>query len=108
MLIFVLLDSFYHEKVTFKNLVSSHTFRVQYKYVPSHADNKKKWLDCSLKERINIKVDRLAKKALKAAHCPGKYIKSSYPNKQIWIILGGRKAMVLAGGTGRVLGPIDR
>ena len=46
---------------TFKNLVSSQTFQVQYKYVASHADNRKKWRDCSLKERINIKVDRLAK-----------------------------------------------
>ena len=41
---------------TFKNLVSSHTFRVQYKYVAPHIDNKKEWRDCSLKERINIKV----------------------------------------------------
>ena len=41
----------------FKNLVSSQTFRVQYKYATSHADDKKKWQDCSLKERINIKVD---------------------------------------------------
>jgi hypothetical protein len=86
----------------FKNLVSSHTFRVQYKYVTSHADNKKKWQYCSLKERINIKVDRLVNKALKAGLCTGQYIRSSFPNEQIWITLGGRKAM----GTGRVLGPI--
>ncbi len=56
---------------TFKNLVSSQTFQVQYKYVTSHADDRKKWQDCSLKKRINIKVDRLAKKALKAGHCMG-------------------------------------
>jgi hypothetical protein len=78
---------------TFKNLVSSQTFHVQYKYVASHADNKKKWRDCSLKERININVDRLAKKALKAGHCMGQHIKSSFPNEQIWITLGGKKAI---------------
>jgi hypothetical protein len=38
-------------------------------------------------------VDRLAKKALKAGHCTGQYIKSSFPNEQIWITLGGRKAL---------------
>ncbi len=74
---------------TFKSLVSSQTFQVQYKYVASHADIRKKWRDCSLKERINIKVDRLAKKALKAGHCTGQYIESSFPNEQIWITVGG-------------------
>ena len=77
----------------FKNLVSSHTFRVQYKYVASHADNKNKWWDCSRKEHINIKVENLAKKVLKAGLCTGQYIQSSFPNEQIWITLGGRKAM---------------
>jgi hypothetical protein len=78
---------------TFKNLVSSQTFQVQYKYVASHADNRKKWQDCSLKGRTNIKVDRLGKKVLKAGHCTGQYIESSFPNEQIWITLGGRKAI---------------
>ena len=78
---------------TFKNLVSSQTFQVQYKYVASHADNRKKWRDCSLKERIHIKVDKLAKKALQAGLCTGQYTRSSFPNEQIWITLGGRNAI---------------
>jgi hypothetical protein len=77
----------------FKNLISSQTFQVQYKYVASHADDKKKWQDCSFKESINIKVDRLANKALKAGHCTGQYIRSTFLNEQIWITLGGRKAI---------------
>jgi hypothetical protein len=77
----------------FKNLISFQTFGVQYKYVVSHADDKKKWQDFSLKERINIKVDRLAKKALKAGHCTGQYIRISFPNEKIRITLGGKKAM---------------
>jgi hypothetical protein len=52
----------------FKHLVSSQPLRVQYKYIPSHADKKKKWRDCTLKEHMIIKVDRLAQKALKAGH----------------------------------------
>ncbi len=49
----------------FKNLISVQPFRVQYKYIQSHANDTKRWWDCTLKECINIKVDRLAKKALK-------------------------------------------
>jgi hypothetical protein len=39
----------------FKNLISVQPFRVQYKYVKSHANNTKRWRDCTLKERINNK-----------------------------------------------------
>jgi hypothetical protein len=41
----------------FKNLVATQKFPVKYKYVQPHVDKWKKWRDCSLKERINIKVD---------------------------------------------------
>jgi hypothetical protein len=75
----------------FKNLVSNQSFTVKYKYVQSHADNSKKWQDCSLKERINIKVDALAKKSIKAAHSTGEFIESTFPNEEIWIEMGGRK-----------------
>jgi hypothetical protein len=36
-------------------------------------------------------VDSLAKIALKAAHSTGKYIKSAFPNEQIWISMAGKK-----------------
>jgi len=54
-------------------------------------DDSKKWRDCSLKERINIKVVALAKKAIKAAHSTGESIKSTFPNEELWIEMGGRK-----------------
>ncbi len=63
----------------FKNLISAQPFRVQYKYVQLHANDTKRWQDCSLKERINIKVDSLAKKALMAAHSTDKCIKKGFP-----------------------------
>ncbi len=69
----------------FKNLVATQKFPVKYKYVQSHADDSKKWKDCSLKERINIKVDSLAKKALKAAHSTEEFITSTFPHEQVWI-----------------------
>ena len=52
----------------FKKLVLIQSFTVKYKFVRSHADNSKKWQDCTLKEQINIRVDALAKKAINAAH----------------------------------------
>ena len=75
------------------SLFQTPCLQVQYKYVASHADKKKNWRNCTLKEPIHIKVDRLVKKALKAGHCTGQYIKPTFPNKQIWITLGGRKVI---------------
>jgi hypothetical protein len=75
----------------YKTLISTQPFPVKYKYVQSHADNSKKWQDCTLKERINIKVDALAKKANKAAHSTGEFIESTFPNEEVWIEMGGRK-----------------
>ena len=75
----------------FKNLISAQSFTIKYKYVQSHADDSKKWRDCSLKEWINIKVDALAKKAIKAAHSTGEFIESTFPNEELWIEMGGRK-----------------
>jgi hypothetical protein len=77
----------------FKNLVAMQKIPVKYKYVQSHVDNSKKWKDCSLKERINIKADSLAKKALRAAHSTGEIITSTFPHEQVWIEMGGNKIM---------------
>ncbi len=45
-----------------------------------------------MKEHINIKVDSLAKKALKSAHYTGEFIEGTFPNEQIWITMGEKKA----------------
>jgi hypothetical protein len=75
----------------FKHLVSIQPFPVKVNYVQSHTDKTKKWQDCTLKEQINIKVDRLTKKALKAAHCTGQFIGGTFLYKQIWVTMGGKK-----------------
>jgi hypothetical protein len=72
----------------FKNLVANQPFSGKYKYVKAHADDTKRWRDCMLKERINIKVDGLGKKSLKAAMSMGKFIDSFFQNKQVWIEMG--------------------
>jgi hypothetical protein len=40
----------------FKDLVAVQPFRVKLKYVQSHANDTKKWQNCTLKEQINIKI----------------------------------------------------
>jgi hypothetical protein len=79
----------------FKHLVFIQPFRVIFKYVQSHANDTKKWKECTLKEQINTKVDSLAKKALKAALFSKEFIEGAFPNKQIWITMGKKKAMGL-------------
>jgi hypothetical protein len=81
----------------FKHLVSKQPFPVKLRYVQSHADKTKKWQDCTLKERISIKLDSLAKKALKVAHCTSQFIGGIFPYEQIWVTMGGMK----------VTGPLD-
>jgi hypothetical protein len=75
-----------------KHLVSVQPFRVIFKYAQSHTNDTKKWKDCTLKEQINIKVDSLAKKALKATLFSKEFIEGTFPNKQIWITMGKKKA----------------
>jgi hypothetical protein len=76
---------------TFKHLAFAQPFHFIFKYVQLHADETKKWCNCTLKECINIKVDRLTKKALKAAHCTGQFIIGTFPYEQIWIMMGWKK-----------------
>jgi hypothetical protein len=75
----------------FKNIILKQYFLVKYKYVQSHADDSKKWRDCTLKERINIRVDALAKKSLKAGHSTNEYIESEFPYEEVIIKMGGKK-----------------
>ncbi len=75
----------------FKHLVSVQPFCIKHKYMQSHTDNAKKWWERTLKEHVNIKVDSIVKKALKAAHCTGEFFEGTFPNKQIWITMGGKK-----------------
>ncbi len=69
-----------------KCLISHQPFAVQFLYVASHLDKVKEWLECSMKEHMNIKVDSLAKKVLIQAHTSGKYFDGNFPSEDFTII----------------------
>ncbi len=75
----------------FKNLVANQPFAVKFKYGKAHMDDTKRWRDCMLKERINIKVNGLAKKSLRAAISTCKFINRVFSNEQVWIEMGRKK-----------------
>ncbi len=62
-----------------KRMILDHPFRLKFLYVASHSDDTKKRKERSLKERINFKVDHLAKKALLATHTSNQYFDGAFP-----------------------------
>jgi hypothetical protein len=68
-----------------KQYIVHQLFALKFLYVASHAEDTKSWKDCSLKERIIIKVDLLAKKALQCAHVTDEFFDGqfSYEDFQI-------------------------
>ena len=74
-----------------KRLILDHPFSLKFLYVASHSDDTKQWKECTLKERINIKVDHLAKKALLAAHASNQFFDGSFPLEDFQVCTDGRK-----------------
>ncbi len=74
-----------------KHMILDHPFHLKFLYVASHSDNNKRWKECSLKERINIKVDHLAKKALLATHASNQYFNGAFPLEDFQVHTDGRK-----------------
>ena len=75
----------------FKRTINEQHFEVKMEWVPSHQDDKISWGQCTLKEKINIKVDKLAKAALIAAIAENEYVDSGFPGEHITISTDGRK-----------------
>ena len=74
-----------------KQYIIKQPFRLIFLYVASHCDDTKLWSDCTLKEKMNIKVDSLAKVALMCAHATNEYFDGIFPNKNFWILVNNRK-----------------
>jgi hypothetical protein len=74
-----------------KQYIAHQPFASKFLYVPSQADDIKSWKECSLKERINIKVDSLTKKALWYAHALEKYFDGQFPKEDFRIYTNGEK-----------------
>ncbi len=62
-----------------KHYIATQPFASEYLYIALHADESKEWKECTLKERINIKVDDLAKKALQHAHATQLFFDGQFP-----------------------------
>ncbi len=62
-----------------KFLIAHQPFAVHFLYATSHLDNIKEWSECTIKEGINIKVNKLAKKALIHAHLCSTYFDGNFP-----------------------------
>ena len=75
----------------FKRVINEQQFAVKMEWVPSHQDDEKSWDQCTLKEKINIKVDKLAKASLIAAIADNVYIDSGFPGEHITVSTDGRK-----------------
>jgi hypothetical protein len=74
-----------------KQYIAHQPFASKFLYVASHADDIKLQKECSLKERINIKVDSLTKKALWYAHALEKYFDGRFPKEDFTINTNGKK-----------------
>ena len=60
-------------------------FPTDYTWVASHQDDNKKWKHLSLRERMKVIVDRLAKRALINGIQRQEYISNDFPFEQVQI-----------------------
>ena len=75
----------------FKLILLELPLEVTYCWVAYHQDNRKKWSNLTLDERINVIVDRLAKQALIAGAVTQEFINSLFLFEQVRVTLDGRK-----------------
>lgn len=62
-----------------KQYIRENPFEVEYEWVKAHQDDVKGWDDLTLKEKLNCRVDKLAKKALRASLLEDDCITSKIP-----------------------------
>jgi hypothetical protein len=62
-----------------KRLITRQPFIIKFLYVASHSNERIDWASCTIKERLNIKVDHLAKQALLHAHLCNEYFDGCFP-----------------------------
>jgi hypothetical protein len=74
-----------------KFLITRQPFIIKFRYVASHSDERKDWASCTIKERLNIKVDHLAKQALLHAHLCNEYFDGHFPAEDFRVYTSGRK-----------------
>ena len=67
------------------------SFKSEFKWVASHQDDTKKWKHLTLKDKINVLVDDLAKKALIEAVASRKFIDNVFPFENLRVVINGKK-----------------
>jgi len=75
----------------FKHQVDHNPFHSEFHWVASHQDKHKTWDQLTLREQINVIVDRLAGLGLIAAIANDEYISSDFPFEQIRVTTDGKK-----------------
>ncbi len=65
--------------------------QVKIMYVASHCDDTKPWSECTLKEKMNIKVNSLAKIALTCAHATNEYFDGRFLDEDFRIFVAVKK-----------------
>lgn len=76
---------------SYKQLIIENPFDVRYHWVEGHARERKGWKNCTRHERMNDKVDELAKRALIAAYVSDDYVESVFPFEQIVVSTADEK-----------------
>lgn len=74
-----------------KQYISTQPFSLRFVHVVAHADDTKTWESCALKEKINVKVEDLAKKALMCAHATNTFFNGCYLDEDFIIKVRGTK-----------------
>jgi predicted RNA-binding Zn-ribbon protein involved in translation (DUF1610 family) len=75
----------------FKHQVDHNPFHSEFHWVASHQDKHKTWDQLTLREQINVIVDRLAGLGLIAEIANDEYISSNFPFEQIRVTTDGKK-----------------
>ena len=78
-----------------KQYVTENLFDVQFEWVKSHQDDHTPFEQLCIEAQLNVRVDRLAKRALKMAIADGDFISNHFPFEQIRITVGGKKLTAL-------------
>ena len=74
-----------------KQLILANPFPVDYRWVSSHQDDHKKWSLLTIREHINVLVDKLAKLAFLAGITGRKFVDNNFPFEQLTVKTGGRR-----------------
>ena len=76
---------------TLKQLILTAKYNTTYVWVPAHQDDTKRQEELTLRERMNVVVDSLAKQALRASVSGNDFITNDFPLETVRILVGGTK-----------------